>query len=381
MSDARNDLVAFVDEVCEAAPLRIESDLGSGFVRLRTSEAERRQAAQDIRSSEDIVIELLRNARDAHARHIFLAVQRDERTRTLVMIDDGDGIPENLFERIFDARVTSKLDTAHMDKWGMHGRGMALYSISVNAEEARVQASELGCGTSIVVRSDLGALGERSDQSTFPRFERKDDGAFTMRGPRNILRVAAEFALECKRTCAVHLGSPTEIAATLYAFGMSTTTPAERAFSRTELADGEGVTLPQRLAFATDPDDLAARAGALGLDLSPRSARRILNGEIAPTIELYERLRTEGMAGAVPSEGSDGTAAPNARRARSGGDVSDVPRVRGLRLSEDERAALAEGVVDAFAPIAEAYFLEQAVEPDITVRDGRLVISLPLLSS
>ena len=30
----------------------------------------------DIRSTEDIVIEMLRNARDAHAKSIFLAVSR-----------------------------------------------------------------------------------------------------------------------------------------------------------------------------------------------------------------------------------------------------------------------------------------------------------------
>ena len=53
--------------------LRVEDDLGDGFVRLRSAEAERRQAAHDIRSTEDIVIEALRNARDAQARTILMA--------------------------------------------------------------------------------------------------------------------------------------------------------------------------------------------------------------------------------------------------------------------------------------------------------------------
>ena len=58
-----------------------------------TAEAERRQAAQDIRSSEDVVIELLRNARDAGASRIFLATQKTGNARLLTVLDDGQGIP------------------------------------------------------------------------------------------------------------------------------------------------------------------------------------------------------------------------------------------------------------------------------------------------
>ena len=87
-------LEAFVKGVVGEDKLRVEEDLGHGFVRLKSSEAERRQAAQDIRCSEDVVIEMLRNARDAGARNIFLAVQRDDTARSLVIVDDGAGIPE-----------------------------------------------------------------------------------------------------------------------------------------------------------------------------------------------------------------------------------------------------------------------------------------------
>lgn len=58
-------LTDFIEDVTGDSHLRVEDDLGDGFVRLRVSEAERRQARHDIRSSEDIVIEMLRNARDA----------------------------------------------------------------------------------------------------------------------------------------------------------------------------------------------------------------------------------------------------------------------------------------------------------------------------
>ena len=78
----------FIDDVCGESRLRVEDDLGDGFVRLRSSEAERRQAAQDIRSSEDVVIELLRNARDAGASRIFLATQKTGNERLLTVLDD-----------------------------------------------------------------------------------------------------------------------------------------------------------------------------------------------------------------------------------------------------------------------------------------------------
>lgn len=56
--------------------------------------------------------------------------------KTLAFLDDGDGIPIEMHERVFEPRVTSKLETMVMDKWGVHGRGMALYSIKANTLEA-----------------------------------------------------------------------------------------------------------------------------------------------------------------------------------------------------------------------------------------------------
>ena len=140
-----------------------------------TSEAERRQAAHDIRSTEDIVIELLRNARDAHARTIFLAVGRDGDTRKLTMLDDGDGIPPALHEKIFEPRVTSKLDTvAHGQMGQSTGRGMALYSIKVNVDAgkgSRNQSQDFGSAT---LRSKPTLNKLRRDAPTnrrFPTFE------------------------------------------------------------------------------------------------------------------------------------------------------------------------------------------------------------------
>ncbi|HHJ98882.1 MAG TPA: ATP-binding protein, partial [Actinobacteria bacterium] len=134
-------LIDFVTNVSGDGYLKVEESLGDGYVRLRVPEAERRQAEHDIRSVEDIVVELLRNARDAHAQRIFVATTREGSTRTLTMIDDGVGIPPALQDTVFEPRVTSKLETMVMDRWGVHGRGMALYSVRSNVVSARVACS------------------------------------------------------------------------------------------------------------------------------------------------------------------------------------------------------------------------------------------------
>ena len=89
----RDSLIDFVSQVSGETYLKVEENLGDGFVRLRISEAERRQAKHDIRSVEDIVVELLRNSRDAHAQRIFIANSREGDVRSMTFIDDGVGVP------------------------------------------------------------------------------------------------------------------------------------------------------------------------------------------------------------------------------------------------------------------------------------------------
>ena len=150
-SEEGSNLVDFVVSMGGEKSLRVEENFGDGFVKLRVSEAERRQAQHDIRCIEDVVVEMLRNSRDAGARHIYVATYRDGDTRYLTMLDDGSGIPESMQDRVFDARVTSKLESVHMDRWGVHGRGMALFSVKENAQEARVVSSAPEKGASINV--------------------------------------------------------------------------------------------------------------------------------------------------------------------------------------------------------------------------------------
>ena len=160
-----DSLPSFIEQVTGDSHLRVESDLGGGFVRLLSSEAERRQAKQDIRSVEDIVIEMLRNSRDAGAHLIFVSTAREGSLRRLTIIDDGQGIPASVQEAIFEPRVTNKLDTGHMDRWGMHGRGMA--SVQHTAR-TRWRRGRLGTGSGGSARGSRHLRAARAHPNSRP---------------------------------------------------------------------------------------------------------------------------------------------------------------------------------------------------------------------
>ncbi len=343
MSDS--DLLSFVTSVSGDAYLKVEENLGDGFVRLKVSEAERRQAKHDIRGVEDVVIELLRNARDAHARRIFVATGREADVRTVTVIDDGIGIPEPLRERIFEPRVTSKLETMVMDHWGVHGRGMALFSIRQNSLSARVAASAPHRGASLAVSVNVRALGEKADQSSWPKVERDDSGAYrVVRGPHNIVRRVVEFALQ-EPGLTVFIGSATEVLATLVTL------------ARFELDEAELLRcehpgkLPvwQRPGAAADAQELTETAEVIGLPVSERTAHRILAGEVVP-------LRTVlAMATEPVRQGPENTRA-------------DIYRDRrGLKIHPSDLDAFAADLERAFDGLAERYYLQLRSTPRITV--------------
>ena len=354
-------LEEFVKDVNGTGHLRVEQDFGDGFVRLQTSEAERRQAAQDIRCSEDIVIELLRNARDARAAHIYLALSREGSKRTITVIDDGCGIPEAMHGLVFEPRVTSKLDTSHMDAWGMHGRGMALFSIAENALSSEVVQSQPDKGCAIRIASDTKALREKADQSSFPTFELSENGQVNVRGPKNIVRVACEFAIEERSSCSVFVGSPAEIAASMYAFGNATLSAIDRVFCKdvTELA------MPKRLATSADPANFRELACSMGLEMSERTARRIMDGEIEEAQSLLDRIAIRP---------------PKDRAGKSKARPQRTPvAMPALKLSKADGAQLCAHVKQAYADIAEAYYLEPDVAPPLRVYRDRLVITVPIV--
>ena len=107
------DYNRFFEKLDISRHIKVEEDLGNGFVKLKISEAERRQALQDINSVEDIIIEILRNSRDAASKNIYIATKKVASKRRLIYcIDDGTGIPLKFHDLIFQSRVTSKLENS-----------------------------------------------------------------------------------------------------------------------------------------------------------------------------------------------------------------------------------------------------------------------------
>lgn len=342
MSVESSALAAFVSSMGQDRSLKVEENLGEGYVRLRVAEAERRQAKHDVRCIEDVAIEMLRNSRDAGASHICVAVTKDGDLRRLTILDDGSGVPADMQERIFEPRVTSKLESVHMDKWGVHGRGMALYSIRENVVSARVARSAPGLGCAIEVVSDPALLSERADQSTWPTVAPGEDGEpVCAKGPHNIVRTCCEFALEERGRCEVYFGSPSEIAATARA----------RASAAAEGSFGEPVL--HLLRSAASAAELREVAESLGLPMSGRTAHRVVSGEVKPLPSVLTALK-------VPQQ-------PAGAR-----EVDLVRNRRGLRISAEDAAEFSEALERDFALLADRYFLELTSAPRIKVSGGRL---------
>lgn len=352
---AGGSLVDFVASVSGESNVRVEESLGEGFVRLRVSEAERRQAKHDIRCIEDAVIEMLRNSRDAGASKILVATSREGDERTLVMLDNGSGVPASMQERIFDARVTSKLDSVHMDKWGVHGRGMALFSIKQNVKSAKVMASGPNMGSSIRVDADATKLTERKDQSTWPTMAHGEDDAWTLKGPHNIVRTCAEFALEERPECEVYLGSAAEIIATARALTESSVDASRLLF----VSDASEVSIIERLSVAGDARELTEIADALGLSISERTAHRILAGQIKALRPVAARLTHHA--------GKPGAHEVDLLRDR-----------RGLKVSEDDLSQFSRIMERDFDYLAERYYLTLTSEPRISVSKDKVSVTFNL---
>ncbi len=361
MAPSSLDLVGFVSSMGGDKALRVEESLGEGFVRLRISEAERRQAAHDVRCIEDALIELLRNSRDAGARHIYVATAREGDLRTLVVLDDGTGIPEDMHERVLEARVTSKLDSVHMDRWGIHGRGMALFSICENALSAGIVSSAPGKGTAIRVVSDATTLPERADQSSWPQIGVNEDGEEScVRGPHNLIRTCCEFALEERGTCEVYFGSPAEIIATARARASLSVKGSDLLL----LDSLESLPVLARLRAAADARELREQAVSVGLEMSERTAHRIVSGEIPAQESVLSRL------------------AHGRGRAESPSHEVDLMRDRrGLKVAPSDLEEFSRLMERDFALLAERYYLTLSGEPRVRASGRRVTVTFELAPS
>ena len=317
----------------------IEDDLGGGYVRLAVSEAARRQAKHDIRWVEDVVIELLRNARDAGAHHIYLATGKEGSLRTIVVLDDGQGIPEALFETVFEPRVTSKLTSVRVDEWGVHGRGMALYSIRENVRTARIVTSCEGRGTALFVEVDTETLPERADQSSMPKITGSGTDSL-MRGPHNILRTVVEFALR-NPALSVYCGTIPEIIATI-----------KTASHKGWIAD--------ELAKATDAGALRVCAEDLGLLTSERTAYRIISGQVAALNDVASLVRI-------------GSEIDNDPHNQVSVDALQYD-ARGLKIAPQDMNTFKHRLVRAFDELGEAYYLDLTDEVEVTLTGETLKV-------
>ena len=356
MSDSASSLVDFVASMGGERSLRVEENYGDGFVRLRVAEAERRQAKHDIRCIEDVVIEMLRNSRDAGAENIFVATTREGATRYLTVLDDGCGIPQEMQDKIFEARVTSKLESVHMDRWGIHGRGMALYSVRENAQSARVMSSAPGLGSAIRTVTDAETLAERKDQSTWPTLGTDDEGnQVVATGPHNIVRTCCEFALEERGRCNVYFGSPAEMVAT----ARRRVKPTVEGSSLLFIDDLSELPVLERMHAAADASELMRVSGSLGLDMSERTAHRIIAGQIHPQRSVLKRLTHK----------SD----KSIERA-----VDLMKDRRGLKISKGDAEEFSRAVERDFRILAEKYYLNLSDEPRIRVSRGKIVVTFDI---
>lgn len=361
-------LLNFVTDLTGEQFVRIEEDLGDGFVRLNISEAERRQAKNDIRSVEDAIIELLRNSRDANASRIFISFQKDlDRYRKVSIIDDGCGIPESAHNKIFEPRVTTKLDTVNFDKYGIHGRGMALFSIKQSVEDIKVLFSLPEKGTALKFIADTNKLNERLDQSEVPEIEIVEGKPKVVRGAHNVLRAVIEFLIDHPKL-ELYIGTTGEILSTMYVKSQATVFESEKSrnFGIAHFNwERRNLKLWQFCGFASSTTSLTEIANNIyGLELSSRHVNRILSGEIKPLspLSLNDIERTIGMGQGKKPKKKNKLYKENLSKYFNDSDLQVLKESLGIIAEE----------------IANKYFLKLQGNPEVVREKNRLKILLPL---
>jgi hypothetical protein len=351
-------LIDFVSSMTDAARLRVEENLPHGFVRLKVAEAERRQAQHDIRSVEDVVTELARNSRDAGARNIFVAFQKEQgRYRKVTVLDDGCGIPEDMHKLVFEPRVTSKRDDFEEDRYGVHGRGMALFSISSRADSASIVSSIPGLGTVISLTVDTEKVPERSDQATLPRLECVDGCEVVGPGPHNAARVLLEMSVDSPELN-YFLGSFSEVLAT-----------ARYLVNSKEDCIDEAIW--SEVARIDDACSLAeTSASKLGLPISERNAYRVLAEEIAPLDPIYRLAKAAGEFARREEMPPPATVEIN-----EASQIDAHARSPLKRLGKADMDEIAEGTYKVVEQVVEKYYLRAAGTPKVRKGRGKIIIS------
>jgi hypothetical protein len=343
----QREVIDFVSRITDTARLRIEENLPHGFVRLKVAEAERRQAQHDIRSVEDVVTEMVRNSRDAGATTVLIAFLKEQgRFRKIVVLDDGCGIPADAHRLVFEPRVTSKRDDFEEDRYGVHGRGMALFSIRSRSVSADIVASEPSKGTAIAVAIDTRKVPERSDQATLPGIEQTEDGEVVGSGPHNVARVLLEMSIDHRRMD-FFMGSFAEVLATA------------RRLSMSAMDDCPWSSLRE----IDDARVLADAGRQMGLPVSERNAYRVMNGEIVPLDTVLDTARS---AGGVERKRPRQSTVGQVRIARS----------RPLkRISKEDMAQIGRECEQVVGKVVGRYYLNTTGDPRVRRGRGKIMIS------
>lgn len=248
---------------------------------------------------------------------------------------------------------------------------MALYSISENAEEAYVVNSDSNKGCSIQVKCDTNKLNEKRDQSSFPDFYVNDNAELVIRGPKNILRTACEFAVENRDRVNVYVGSPVEISATLY--NLSTKT---KRLSQIFDNPDENTRIVDLIGYSSDVHDFKNYAKEIGIYLSKRTARRIMDGDIVSQISILERISEKGIQ-SKSSEIDEKSPVLDIFDIKK---IHKVPRkTQSIKFEEGDKQILANALRNAFKTIADKYYLNQQIEPKVRTKNNKINISFDVL--
>ncbi len=353
-STEEKGILDFITSITGGASLRIEEKLPFGFVRLKIAEAERRQAHHDIRSVEDAAIELVRNSRDAGAKNVLLGFQKiRSRFRVLTVIDDGEGIPKELHKLVFEPRVTSRSEAFEEDVFGVHGRGMALFSMLSTSEEMRINFSEPGLGSIITARFDTTRVPEKADQATVAKLEHENGREYVGAGPHNVARVLLVMSLYTPGVN-FYIGSFSEILATA----------RELATNSSERTIWSEISRPRNAAQLAE-----AVTKRYGINISERNAYRIINGDVRPLKPVLEIARSQSEPPDPVQEVKKGHA-PSRKRT-----VTFNERNALKKLSTEDMLEISSETGAVVERILERYYLRPSERPNVKRGRNKLVIS------
>jgi signal transduction histidine kinase len=97
--------------------------------------------ADDLR---EVLLNLLENARLAHAHHVRVHAERDSARVIITVQDDGDGIPDDVMPRIFEPHFSTRTSGS--------GLGLAVSRRLVDGWGGTIEVrSKQGQGTTVTV--------------------------------------------------------------------------------------------------------------------------------------------------------------------------------------------------------------------------------------